>query len=112
MRHLELRLEVTHGAQATDDEAGTDANGEVDRQTIEAGDVDALRDVGQLLGDRLADDGDAIVERGHGRLARVGQDTHGEAVEDGRGTADDVEMAERDRVEGAGVDRRRHGSRV
>ena len=36
VRHLELGLEVAHGAQAADDEAGAELAREVDRQAVEA----------------------------------------------------------------------------
>ena len=41
VRHLQLGLEIADRAQATDDEAGTDSEREVDGQAIEAGDLDA-----------------------------------------------------------------------
>src|ERR1035437_7395505 len=78
---------------------------EVDREAVEGLDVDATRDLGRArLVDRLADDRQADLRWKHGRLVRVDENPQDHAIENGRGALDDVEVAERDRVERARVD--------
>ena len=101
---LHLGLEVADRAQAADDRAGAAGAAEVDGQAVERLDLDPVRRCAGL-GERLADDADARLDVEQRRLARVGQDADDDAVEHGRGALDDVEVAVRDRVERARVDR-------
>ena len=59
---------------------------------------------------RVADDPDPLVDREQRLLPRVGEHADDDLVERQSRPADDVEVAVRDRVEGARVDRDAHRS--
>jgi hypothetical protein len=108
---LHLDLEVADRAQAADDGGRIARSGELDRQAIERVDVDPLvRYVVRLEGG--ADDLDALLDRQQGRLLRIGQYGDDDRIEHRGGALDDVEVAVRDRVERAWVDRDAHPSSV
>ena len=68
-----------------------------------------MSDPALVLPDAIADDARARVRGQDGLLARVDEDGHDEAVEEGGGPACDVDVAERDGVERARVDGGAHG---
>ena len=106
--HLELRFEVAHSAQSADDEAGPDLRAVVHGQAVEAVHLDLAPAQRLFLAERLRDGRDTVLESQHGRLARVDEHAHDELVEDRRRPPDDVEVAERDRIERARVERGVH----
>ncbi len=97
VRHVELR------ADALDEDGRADLPAVVDEEARAPG-VDADR-VGEAgVADHALDEGDALPERQHGRLAGVVHDQHHELVVEARGPADHVEVPERDGVERSGDD--------
>src|SRR3989442_14151701 len=104
VRHLELELEVRERADPAHDEASRRSVREVDLQAVEARDLDVA-----VLRAALTHELDAFVG-GEDRLLReVATDADDDAIEEARGPLDDVEMAVRGGVEGAGVDRNGFG---
>src|SRR5262245_31094639 len=112
MVHLELPLEVGDRAQPLDHRSGAVAAREVDDQLRELRDLDVTS-----VRQRVLDEANAVLDREHRRLVRwFAHDGDDDAVEDRGGTADDVQMAVRDRVVRARTDRhdrvpRAHGDR-
>jgi len=102
--HLEFPLEVRHRAQSLDDCVRRAGSGEVDDKRRESFDGDVRRPV-----ERVLDEPDPVFQCEHGLLvpwvAYHGDDN---AVKQGRGAPDHVQVAVRDRVERARVDRDRH----
>ncbi len=102
---LELRLEVAIARRPRTIEPAPTRAAEVDGQPVERLDLDAsaasagvARAPSRITATRVVD----VEQR---RLARVGEDGDDDRVEHARGTRDDVQVAVRDRVEGAGIDR-------
>ena len=54
------------------------------------------------------DHGEPLLDREHGRLARIGGDPDDQPVDQVRGPPDDIHMAERDRIESARIDASPH----
>ena len=105
VRHLELRFEVGDGSQAADDEVGATLAAEVDRKAVEGFDVDPSGDFRRArFADRFTDHGQADFGRQHGGLVGVDENAQDHPIENRRRAFDHVEVAERDRVEGARVD--------
>ena len=107
-RHLLLDLEVAGVAQALDDEVDAGDARRVDRQPAVGDDV---APAGQAdVGGALVDQADPFVDGEHARRLLVvvhhGDDDVAEQL--GR-LLDDVEVAEVDRVEAAGIEHRAHG---
>src|SRR3990172_7775731 len=88
--HLQLGLEVAHRAQPAHDEPRSQASAEVDRQAVEPGHLDLAVGQATVLGERLADGCDAIVQLEHRRLLGVDQHAHDEPVEDRRRAPEDI----------------------
>src|ERR1035437_476248 len=108
--HLQLRLEVGYGAQATHDERCFGGAAEVDSQTIECLDVNPGRYRHRTaFGDGLAYDRDPLLRRQRRRgLLRIHKDAEDYPVEDGRRARHHIEVAVGDRVERARVDGNLH----
>jgi len=99
--HLELPLEIRDHTKALDDHLRLPAPREVDDELGE----DVHLDIRQV-GERLAQEADPLVEREHRRLVlRVADDADDDPVEDRGRTLDHVDVAERDRVVRAWIDR-------
>ena len=99
-RHLELVLEVAVGAEAAQDDAGADRAAEVDEHALHHADLDVAERARGLAGHL-----DALRAREEGAgLPLAGGDGEDDAVEDAARALDQVEVAERDRVERPGVD--------
>ena len=98
--HLELPLEVGDHAQAFHHRLRVVLAREVDDELVE----DVHRDVVET-GKRLLEEGDSFVDREQRLLVmRVADDADDDTVERGAGTADHVDVAERDRVVRAWAD--------
>src|SRR5919109_2054045 len=99
--HLELPLEVGDHAQALDHRLRAPALRELDDELGEDIDLDVV-----LVAQGLLEEADPLVDGEHRPLvARLANDSDDDAVEDLRRPADDVEVAERDRVVAARADR-------
>src|SRR5436309_147416 len=96
-RHLELELEVAHGAQAADHDLGADPPGTVHDQVRELHHLDTPQ--GARGG---ADHLHPLADRKQGSLARAVRHRHHHAVEQPRGPPGEVEVPVRERVEGSG----------
>jgi hypothetical protein len=103
VRHLQLVLEVGHGAQAPQDDARVLALAVVHQQAIERVDLD----VG-LARELLADHLHPLVHREERVLAGVPEDRDHQAIEDHETALDDREVPIRHGIERAGVDRGAH----
>jgi len=105
VRHLLFDVEVVRGAQALDDEVGTDfgrgLHGEASERLNPHGrPIDQAR-----LGQRHT-----IVGREHaGRLVEVDQHAHDDIAEELHRLIDDVDVAEVERIETSGNQHRCHG---
>ena len=102
-RHLELVLEVRHGAQAAHDHAGADGLGEMHQQGVEGA---RLHLAAGLVPGRRSPPAPAPAGR---RRSAAGffphfRDGDDQVVGQSRGAADDVHMAVGDGIEGAGID--------
>ena len=97
-RHLELELEVRHGAQAAHDDLRPAPLDVVDQQPVERIDLDVgvIREHGPR-------DLDPLVDREERRLLGVHEDRHDDAVEQPRAAQDDVDVAVGQRIERAGI---------
>ena len=86
---------------------GADRVAELDRQPVEGLDLDP---VGRRAGfaERRPDDVDPLLDGEERLLSRVGEHADDDPVERSGRAADDVDVAVRDRVEGARVDRDAH----
>ena len=104
-RHLELVLEIRHGAQPAQDRAPSLVVHERHQQRREAGD----RGVGQV-GQHLARHLDPLVEREHRALGLGGRDADDDAVEQPGRAPHEILVAAGEGVERAGVDDGQHGA--
>ena len=111
MGELHLGLEVADCPQAANDELGAAGTAEVDGQPVEGGDFDPIgTGTRAARRKRLTDDVDPHLDRQEGLFARVGEDADDDSLEHAGGAPDHVEVAVRDRVERARVDRDAHRS--
>ena len=107
LRHLQLVIEIGHGAQRANQHLGADSFRVVDRQAAELVDARARLEVA----DDLADYFDALVAGKQRRiLVRIVGDRDDHFVENRDAAPDDVDVAVVDRVEAAGVDRDQRGT--
>jgi hypothetical protein len=94
LSHLQLVFEVGAGAQTLHDGGHSARPDEVDHQTRSG----LHPQIGQVCR-RLLDHGDPLVEVEHPLLGGIRQDGHHHLVELGRGALEDVNVAQRHRVE-------------
>src|SRR5277367_4312960 len=107
LRHLQLVIEISHGAQRTNQHLGADTFRIVDRQAAELVHPRARLEVA----DDLADYFDALVAGKQRRvLVRIVGDRDDHLVEDRDAAPDNVDMSVVDWVEAAGVDRDQRGT--
>src|SRR3954468_18722479 len=97
--HLELVLEIGHGAQPADDDAGADRLGEFHQKRVEGSHLDALGAAVFEVLHFVAHDLDALVGREERSLGVVARDAEHEVIDDVQRAPDDVGMAVGDRVE-------------
>ena len=81
-----------------------DLPGEVDQQGIEGLHRDRRAAVARKRRGLAAHHGDALLDRERLRLRGIVGDADHEMIDQLHGALDDVEMAERDRIEGAGIE--------
>src|SRR5262249_26282440 len=97
--HLEFVLEVRHGAQATNDDVGAHFLSEFDQQHLERLHFDRGAVVAGQLCRFVFDDLDTLLKREQWRLRRIGRHPDDEMIDELHRPADNVEMAERERIE-------------
>jgi hypothetical protein len=93
--HLELVLEVRHGAQPADERAGAAAPRVFHQQSTEGIDLDV-----RILAEHFADDGDALIGRKQRILLRIHQHRDDDPLEQVRAAKNDVDVAVGQRIEG------------
>src|SRR3989454_3352121 len=98
-RHLELVLEIRHGADPAHDAVGALARHQVDQQAVERDDPE----IAQIRG-RVVDHLQPLLHREERRLGGVGDDRDDQLVEDLETTLDHVHVPVVDRIEHAGID--------
>jgi hypothetical protein len=99
-RHLELVLEIRHGADAAHDAVGALAGHQIDQEAVERDDPE----IAEVRG-RLVDHLQPLLHREERCLGGVGDDRHDQLVEDLEAALDHVHVSVVDRIEHAGIDR-------
>src|SRR5436190_8530787 len=100
VRQLQLELEVAHGSQPTDHEAGLLPTSELDREALEGLDQYGAAEIR----DARLDQCDALGRREERLLGGVAEHPDDQPVEEAGGSPHDVEMGVGDRIEGSGED--------
>lgn len=103
-RHIELKLEVGKRAETADNGVGFLFAGKFDEEAVEGSDGD----VGHS-GRGCAEEVKALLNGEEGAFAGIVCHGQGDAVKEAGGTAQDVDMAVGDGVEGTGIDAVLHG---
>ena len=98
-RHLELVLEIRHGAQPSHDRGGVVALGTLDEQPVER--VDRH---GRFVREDLPQQGDPLFGGERRRLPIVHQNGHHDPVEQTGSTPDDIHVAVGEWIERSGID--------
>src|ERR1041385_6272322 len=101
--HLELVLEIGNRAQAPHDHAGANLLGEFDQQGFEFLHCDGGAAVAGQRRGFLTDDFEAFLQREDRRFGGIGGDTDDELIHQLHGAADDVDVAQGQGIEGAGI---------
>src|SRR6185437_8750577 len=89
---------IRDGTQPSDDDVGLPAGNIVDQQPIERLDLDA-----RVFLEYDARNLDTLIRREQRRLFRIRGNGDNDAIEEPRATHDDVDVAVRQRIEGAGI---------
>src|SRR5439155_26111256 len=89
--HLELALEVRHGAEATNDHPGTDLPGKADRQPVKGADLDRWP-----FAEAVADHANPLLSGEERLLAGLFEDRDHHLMAVALGAIDDVGVAVRD----------------
>src|SRR6056297_1723639 len=112
-RHAEFVVEVGHLPDPAHEPDGTELPRPLCDQPLEHHHVEPFPLVVGPAGDGFVDERDALLAREEGALVRVDRDGHFHAVEQAECAAEHVEVAVRDGVERAGVEREAgHGDEV
>jgi len=99
MGQVEFELEIAEFTKAADDGGCLVLAGEFDRQAIEFEDLDVTDALAGLAGHA-----EALLDVEPRVLAVTGSYGDDDFIEEARGSAEDVQVPQRDRVKGAGVD--------
>ena len=105
--HLELKLEVAHRTQPTDDRAGFGISCEFDEETVKGCDAHILDS-----GDCFVEQRDAFFGCKESALFGIERDSDDDLFAQFRGALDHVEVAVGDGIKGACVDCAFHGYRL
>ena len=97
-RHLELVFEIADGTKTAYHEVGTDVFGKIDQQAVKRLDIDSI-----LAGNDLGKEGDAFAEREERLLALNICHSYDQSIDEMEAPGDQIFMALRRRVEGAGI---------
>lgn len=99
--HLQLVLIIRDGPNAADDDGGAALRRKIDQQSIERGDLD----VGDVF-DHLLHHGDALVDAEQRLFLFVAEDRDQQAIHQPYSALDEVEMAVRQGIERARINRK------